>query len=398
MKTRATLMALLLAGFVTNAAAAGAPTPAEQKIAAARTSIAKNPGRFQSYNDLAMALARRARETADPDYYAQAAAALAESRRLAPDNPEADKIEAWVLLGRHEFARALEKARAINRRVPDDLMTYGMLVDAYVELGRYAEAEEAAQWMLDLRPGAVPGLTRAAYLREIFGDVEGALELMTTALEQVPARETEERAWILTQMAHLQLGGGRIERAHALVEEALRLFPDYHYALGELARVFERRGDHVREASILAERYRIAPHPENLFAWAEALARAGRTREARARFAEFERQARAEMDRGDNANRELALYYVDHARRPGEAVRVMEREIVRRRDVHTLDNYAWALFAVGRRDEARRYAAEALAVGTTDATIRRHAAVVLGRGRSSAPRNVSASPRDGGRR
>ena len=31
--------------------------------------------------------------------------------------------------------------------------------------------------MLDMRPGNVPGLTRAAYLRELFGDHERAVEL-----------------------------------------------------------------------------------------------------------------------------------------------------------------------------------------------------------------------------
>ena len=53
------------------------------------------------------------------------------------------------------------------------MLVYGFLVDAYAELGDYAEAEKAAQWMLDLRPGNVPGLTRAAYLRELFGDLDG---------------------------------------------------------------------------------------------------------------------------------------------------------------------------------------------------------------------------------
>ena len=40
--------------------------------------------------------------------------------------------------------------------------------------------------MLDLRPGNVPAVTRAAYLREMFGDVEGALELMAQALDATP--------------------------------------------------------------------------------------------------------------------------------------------------------------------------------------------------------------------
>ena len=296
-----------------------------------------------------MALARRARETADPDYYKQAAAALVESRRLSPGNLEADKVETWLLLGQNEFARALEKARTINKRNPDDLMVYGMLVDANVELGKYADAEVAAQWMLDLRPGTVPGLTRAAYLREIFGDVEGALELMAMAVGQVQPRELEERAWIVTQMSHLHLVAGRVERAQALAEDALRLFPDYHYALAALAKAHERRGDHARAAALLADRYRVAPHPENLFEWARALDRAGRGADAEAKFKDFETRARAEMNGPDNSNRELALYYADHARRPYESVRVMEREVKSRRDVYTLDTLAWALFKAGRK-------------------------------------------------
>jgi tetratricopeptide (TPR) repeat protein len=377
--TIALLLSSMLASPAAPAAGGTALSPAEQRMAAAQVRIDKNPSRYEGHNDLAMALARRARETSDPAYYVKAASALAESRRLSPGNLEADKIEVWLLLGQHEFAAALDKARAINRKVPDDLMAYGMIVDGSVELGRYAEAEEAAQWMLNMRPGTVPGLTRAAYLREIFGDPEGALELMHMAIDQLPEREVEERAWVLTQMSHLELIAGRIDRAQQAAEGALRLFPNYHYALGALARVYERRGDHAREAALLADRYRVAPHPENLFAYAEALERNGHHGDARTRFAEFEVKARAEMDRADNANRELALYYADHAGRASEAVALMEREAARRRDVTTLDTYAWALFKAGRIADARRVETETLAVGTLEPSIRQHADAILGK-------------------
>jgi tetratricopeptide (TPR) repeat protein len=324
-----------------------------------------------------MALARRARETADTAFYTQSLSALADARRLAPGNFESDRVEVWLLLGRHEFGAAFEKAKTLNKRVPDDVMTYGMLVDASVELGRYAEAEEAAQWMLNMRPGTVPGLTRAAYLRELFGDIEGSLELMRMAIDHLPEKEREERAWILTHMSHLDLIAGRADRAQQAAEGALRLFPGYHYALAALADVYDHAGDHNREAALLGERYRAAAHPENLFRWAEALRHAGQRREARKHFEEFERQARKEMDSADNANRELALYYVDYAGRPADAVSVMEREVTRRRDVMTLDAYAWSLFKAGRRDEARRLMTEALAVGTVEPSVRRHAEAIL---------------------
>src|SRR5512134_341079 len=72
---RAALAALVLAGAPL--VAFGQSTPAEQKIAAARKSIEADPSRHQPYAELALAFARRARETSDPAWYEQAQGALA---------------------------------------------------------------------------------------------------------------------------------------------------------------------------------------------------------------------------------------------------------------------------------------------------------------------------------
>jgi len=307
---------------------------------------------------------------------------------LAPEDFEALKAKGWLLLGQHRFAEALEIGQRLNAKAPDDLMVYGLLTDAYVELGRYNEAERACQWMLDLRPGNVPALTRAAYLRELFGDFEGALQLMRLALDQTPAAETEERAWLLTQIGHLGLALGRVDEAERALEEALVAFPGYHYALGQLARLRTEQKRHADAARLQSERYAAAPHPENLFELAEALERAGRRREAREAFARFEREARAEMDGPDNANRELVFYYVDHARRPLDALRIAESESVRRGDVFTLEAHAWALRASGRHAEARRRMEQALAIGTRDPRLLRHARAL---GITSHPLSTSLS-------
>ena len=180
-------------------------TPAERRIAIAKKKIARDATHFHGYNELALALTQRARETGDAAYYQQAEEAVRTSLALSPDNFEALKVRTWTLLGQHHFADAHALATKLNTQVPDDLMVYGMLTDANVELGRYDDAERSAQWMLDLRPGNVPALTRAAYLRELFGDIDGAVELMQAALLKLPVQETEDRAWVLTQMGHLEL-------------------------------------------------------------------------------------------------------------------------------------------------------------------------------------------------
>ena len=104
-------------------------SPAERRIAQARTAIARDDKRAQSWNELALALARRARETADPAYYQEAWTATERSLQLEPGNLEGRKLQAWILLGQHEFARAVDLAERINREMPDEVLVYGFLVD-----------------------------------------------------------------------------------------------------------------------------------------------------------------------------------------------------------------------------------------------------------------------------
>ena len=162
----------------------------------ARRLIETNPKNYEAYNALALALSRRARETSDVKFYADAEDTLKKAFEISPDNFDGRRIQVWLLLGRHEFAAAREEALKLNKRMPDDVMVYGFLTDANVELGNYDDAEKSAQLMLNLRPGNSPGVTRAAYLRELFGDVDGALELMNMALASISPSEVEDAGWI----------------------------------------------------------------------------------------------------------------------------------------------------------------------------------------------------------
>jgi tetratricopeptide (TPR) repeat protein len=378
MKTVAHLFLILLAAACVNAQTNLPPaepklSPAEQGMAQAKRLIDKNPKNYEAYNALALALSRRARETSDIKFYAEAEETLKKSFEISPDNFDGRRIEVWVLLGKHEFAAAREEALKLKQRVPDDVMVYGFLTDANVELGNYDEAEKSAQLMLDLRPGNSPGITRASYLRELFGDVDGSLELMNMALSSTNPSEVEDRAWILTQMAHLQLSVGRLTEAEKNLQQALALFPCYHYALGNLAKVRIAQKRYEEAVQLLTTRYQSAPHAENLFDLAEALRYAGRGDEAKKAFTEFEQKSLLESIRADNSNRELIFYYADYAHEPVKALEVAKKEFARRHDVYTLDGYAWALHVNGENEEARKQVETALAVGIRDARIFRHA-------------------------
>jgi tetratricopeptide (TPR) repeat protein len=348
-------------------------SPAERSMAQANQLIAKNPKNFEAYNALALALSRRARETSDVKFYAQGEEVLKKSFEISPDNFDGEKILVWLLLGKHEFAAARDEAKKLNQKMLDDVMVYGFLTDANIELGDYQEAEESAQLMLDLRPGNLPGLTRAAYLRELFGDIDGARDLMNMALQSTPPSQVEDAAWILTQMAHLDLAVGKTADAEKQVQHALTLFPDYHYALANLAKVRIQQKRYAEAIQLLDRRYQSAPHAENLYDLAESLQLGGRTDDAKKAFAEFEQKSLLETNRGDNSNRELIFYYADYSHEPAKALEVAKREFARRHDVYTLDSYAWALYVNGQYQEARKQIETALGVGVRDAKIMRHA-------------------------
>ena len=180
---------------------------------------------------------RRPAKPLDKGYYAKAEEILDRSFKLGPDNFEASKVRTLLLLDRQEFAQALESASALHKRVPDDIEVYGYLADANTALGNYDDAVDAAQWMINLRPGNVAGLTRAGYLRELHGNLAGAVELIHTAYEATPFQEFEDRAWLLTRIAHLQLLADDLAEAEMFAHSALELFPDYHYGLGVMAEV-----------------------------------------------------------------------------------------------------------------------------------------------------------------
>jgi len=368
----------LYCGFIIGAVTmlaqtAPALTPAQIGIQKAEAQIAKQPDHFAYYNALAMAYARRARETSDVTYYTKAEDTLKQSFKLSPDNFEALKTQAWLLLGRHEFAKARAVAIRLNKMNADDVTVYGYLADANAELGNYQEAVDAAQWMLNIRPGNVPGLTRAAYLRELHGDFSGAIDLMQNAYDSTPFQETEDRAWLLTQVAHLNYLSGDLRKAETFANGALGLFPNYHYAVGTLAQICIAQKRYGEAVDLLQKRFQAAPHAENEFALAQALALAGRAQDANRAFADFEKKSLGESTFADNSNHELVAYYLDYANQPERALKIATLELTRRHDAYTLEAYARALAATGNRRDAESEMQKALAFGLKDPKVLEHA-------------------------
>jgi tetratricopeptide (TPR) repeat protein len=371
---RGLVLVMMAAGVAS--AQTGKVSPAEERIQTAENAIKNNPQRFQAYNDLAFALISRARETSDAKCYSQAAEAVEKSLRLAPDNSEAVKAKVSVLLGQRRWEEAREMARTLNRSTPDDVPVWGYLAEAAFELGDYEEAVQATQWMLNLRPGNTGGLLRAAELRVVHGQFDGALDFYNQAYQQIPPQEVEQIAFVLTRMAGVELLRGRLEGAQRLLDLAIQQFPDYYVSLEMLARLRAAQGRNAEAVEMWRRRNQQLPTPESRYGLAQALEEDSQRDQAKVAYTEFERVAAPLVGQPANANRELILYNVNYADNPAEALRVARLEVACRQDVFTLDAYAWALAASGHYTEAKAQMEKALAIGTQEAAFFYHAGVI----------------------
>ncbi len=180
-------------------------------------------------------------------------------------------------------------------------------------------------------------------------------------------------------MAHVNVEMGNLTPAESLAKQALSLQPDYSRALLVMAQLRLLQGRPSDSVQLLHQSYKSYPRTETLYRLAEAMQAAGMERDAKNTFADFESQALSESSRSDNANRELVFYYADYANNLPKALQIGELEVARRRDVHTLDAYAWALYKNGRYAEAKKQMDILLKVGVREAPIFYHAGEIESR-------------------
>ena len=316
---------------------------------------------------LANSLLQRYRATAREEFVTQADAALGKALALAPEDYIAQRTAVAVMLAKHEDSAALERASALNRRFPDDVDTYALLIDAELALGRHAEAELYTQRLLDLRPDNLPGLIRAARLRELYGDWQGAIDFINATVNRVTAAEVEERAWLYVQLARLHFAAGRPEIARAALDVALTALPDYPVALEEALRIERLSGAAAAALNIAEHLHTVAPSATHLLWLARASAQAGEHAVAQQQFAEFVRTAHELSDRNDNANLALSAYYLVEGRDPTQALALAAREREGRADPPTVLAYGLALQGVGRHIEAMAELESLWALGYRDA-------------------------------
>lgn len=357
-----------------NAATGGPTTPADREITGSLAHINARPDDPQGYNSLADAFMQKARETGDFSLNDRARVALEHSLQVAPNNPDAVRLQAKLLLTLHQFPEALAAAERARTLKPNDAQVYGALTDALVELGRYPEALQAVQQMVNLRPDA-DSYARVSYLRELHGDLSGALEAMRQAALATNPQDVESTAWVRVHYGLLLLANGQRELAETEFANALRVFPDYHAARAAQARARLHTGDITGAIDYYRQAQNRVPLPDYALALGDLYQAQGQQSEAEKQYALVEAIERAGAVQG-TYSRQLAMFWADRDQHLDAALATAEREYQQRQDIYTCDALAWTLYKNGRHAEAQAKITEALRLNTRDPRLLFHAGLI----------------------
>src|SRR5262245_24970970 len=308
----------------------------------------------------------KARVTNDAGYYTVAEQAATCLESIQPSDPAALLLRGHVLHQMHRF----REAEAIARRLVtlrEFVLDFGLLGDVLMEQGRLAEAADAYQKMMDLKP-FYQSYVRAAHLRWLKGDLDGAIKLMTAAVKSASPRDPESVAWAYVRLATYHLQRGQFVEAERMISSSLTFVPDYAAALLVRGRIQLAQNKRAEAVASLEKAARLNPLPEYNWTLADALRSVNRIDDA----ISIEQTLLA--DGGDP--RTVALYLSTRQTNVEKAVDLARAELEKRSDVFTLDALAWALARAGRIEEASTVMSRALAEGTMDGRLFLHAAAI----------------------
>lgn len=200
--------------------------------------LLRHPDDARTYFRLGDAYVQKARETGDITYVDLAEKALRKCLEIAPDHSGAVRHLAYALYTRHAFEEAAIQAAKAVELDPRDSHAYGILGDAYLEVGKYEQAQEAHQRMMHIQ-GDLYSYSRLSGLKTLRGDPHGAIEDLERAIQagRATGRPPESIAWALWQSGNEHFALANLEKAEAQYLEGLSTFPRYYRAYAGLAQV-----------------------------------------------------------------------------------------------------------------------------------------------------------------
>jgi tetratricopeptide (TPR) repeat protein len=336
--------------------------------------IAARPQDADALTLLGLSYQQRARETGDPTFYKLSGEALQRASRAGGPLPLIVQGQASLANTRHRFDNGLRLARLAIRLDPENGAALGALGDALLNLGRYRKAFKVYDRMALLAPG-VASFTRVANARELLGRPGAAAEADRLALE-TDSTVPEHVAWTAVQLGNVYFNTGRLEEAAGAYRKALVRLPGYVHAEAGLARVEASEGDYRGAIARLRHVVQVLPIPAYVIMLGDVLRASGHESQARREYALVGAIERLFAANGVRTELQTALFDLDHDRNVADGLaraRVAYRSAP---GIYAEDALAWGLFRAGRCEQARSHSAHALRLGTRDALMVFHRAMI----------------------
>lgn len=324
---------------------------------------------------LGNAYLQHVRETGEYGFYRKAEKAF----QKVLDNPETAYAEAMagmaeICLGRHQFDKAYLWAQKAQQRLPDRAIIYGLMSDAEIELGRYEQAVQTIQKMVDLRPD-LSSYSRVAYARELHGDTDGAIEAMLQAVKAgLPGVASTE--WCRVQLATLYFNKGDLERTEAGYQQALYYVPGYPYGLAGMAKVRTVQKHYAEAIDFYQSAIAAAKIPEFWAGLGQVYSLMGDTGKANEHFELAWKFLESERDNGIDPDLELAMLGLKIGRIPAEILALAQRAYASRPTILAADVLAWTHYQNSDFETAHKVMQQALRLGTNDASLHYHAGMI----------------------
>jgi tetratricopeptide (TPR) repeat protein len=352
-------------------------TAADQAILRSQRLLQRYSRDATVYYRMGDAYMQKARETGDIVYIDLAEKALQKCLEIAPEHSGAVRHLAYTMYMRHGFEEAVGLALKAVVLDPTDSHAYGVLGDAYLEVGKYEAAAHTYQRMVQLQ-GNLYAYSRLSGLKRLQGDAAGAIADLERAIQlgRAEERPPESIAWALWQLGNEFLALGQLPAAEANYVEALSIFPDYYRALAGLAQVRAAQARYPEALDLYRKAIAIVPLPDYAAALGDVYTKLGRPEDAQKPYDLVEYIGYLNTLNKVLYNRELAYFYADHDRKLPEALDLAKRELDVRRDIYAYDVLAWALYKNDRPQEALTAMTEALKLGTKDARLFFHAGMI----------------------
>ncbi len=346
----------------------------EKAIAELQTAIRERGGSAEQYARLGAGYLQRWRETADPSFYGKAEPALDKALELDPSNVDA-LIELGALASsRHDFGQALAWAGRAIEQDGHSSAAYGVKADALVELGRYQQAIDTIQRMVDLRPD-LSSYSRVSYIRELTGDTPNAILAMRQAVA-AGAPTADDTAWARYQLGMLYFNSGQLDAAEQEFQAALHFLPGYVHARAGLALVSAARGDYDGAIALYKPVTDTLPLPQYVIELGDVYAASGRDDLAQQQYELVGAMEQLYQASGANVDMEMALFDADHDRHLDSLVDEGQRGVRERPSILGHDALAWTLYKAGRYEEAEAEEKLAMSTGMKNALFQFHMGMI----------------------